>query len=331
MTDKLKRIVRILLIAGGISLAALVILAVTIDFPAIFTGEYFTGKEYTHEINISNSFEVENIQRIEVNLSSDDIRINPIEGEKITLLYSGTVRSSKEINEPYLLMDERNGILSINKPDTVNIGLGFHYSNLSLRIGVPENRLEELDLSTSSGNISVSGNLAARLFVDTSSGLGEVASYQGESLNISSSSGNQNLTDIETEKNIRIDSSSGDIRVTEVKAEQLILDTTSGSAEIFGMRGSLVHSSSSGDLFAEIPGPGNIIESKVSSGRMEIALPENADFTLTFDTSSGDFNCDFPLTVNGNLDNDNIRGTVGSGERLLEFDSSSGDLTIKKL
>lgn len=128
---------------------------------------------------------------------------------------------------------------------------------------------------------------------------------------------------------VRMESSSGDMEVTDLVTPELTVETISGEARLYGLKSSLVHSSSSGDLLAEFAEPGNRIFSDVTSGGVDIVLPGDTSFSLRFDTSSGDFQSDFPLTVTGQLDGDNIRGSVGHGDRDVKVESSSGDLSIK--
>lgn len=180
MTDKMHKMIKILLIMAAVSLVALAVLIFTVDFPRYFTGEYYQGKEYYHQISLDNRFDAARIRFVDVNLASDDVLITPIEGEEITLLYSGMIRSSREVKEPYLMMDVREERLTIKVPERVFVGIGFFSGDVRLELGVPENRLEAISVDTSSGNIRLSGNIASLIDLDTSSGSLEITGYSGK-------------------------------------------------------------------------------------------------------------------------------------------------------
>jgi lia operon protein LiaG len=65
----------------------------------------------------------------------------------------------------------------------------------------------------------------------------------------------------------------------------------------------------------------------VSSGDLELDLPDNADFTLNGKTSSGDISCDFELK-NKEENDDRLSGKHGNGKHEIKADVSSGDIVI---
>jgi len=70
---------------------------------------------------------------------------------------------------------------------------------------------------------------------------------------------------------------------------------------------------------------------ETSSGDVLVTVPAEARFAITAETSSGDIEIDFPLTVSGQPSKRAVRGTVGeSPEAEIEIKTSSGDIRIKK-
>ncbi|MBI9101409.1 MAG: DUF4097 family beta strand repeat protein [Spirochaetales bacterium] len=243
MKLKLSSLIKILLTLAVGSLAGLLILILIAGPDCLILNLRTPASLLTYDVNIERKIVLTNIDTIEIDFTSQDVNIVPVTGNEMTLLYAGSISSSWEISEPFILLNSNNRKMDIELPRVNFSGTGSIHEDLVLNLGIPEKSLADLIVSTSSGNIHIQGNPASRLIVDTTSGTAYVNGFSGYNLRVNTSSGDQTL------ENIRFN----------------------GSLEI---------QSSSGDITAEVQKSGGTILAESSSGNIDIAIPENADYTL---------------------------------------------------
>ena len=138
---------------------------------------------------------------------------------------------------------------------------------------------------------------------------------------------------------------SADITALELHVKDVNFETVSGSVEarLYGAR-SIDADSVSGDVDIIAPdGPKDAdIETTSGSVRMNLKksiddceistvsckvtflLPEKGNFTISYDTTSGDFDSDIEMAQKGS------KYVAGKGSDRFDIDTTSGDLRIKK-
>lgn len=345
---KLKKLIEILVITAALSTLLLGLVVWIFDIPAYMRGEkgaYAITPENSIAVNVSKSYKIEGITSIDADLRFSDIDVSVTDSDSVSFVYTGSVISRPDFEEPFLVFSETTGRLTIRT--TFKDGYSVANSNVVLKLSIPENKLKELKLATSSGDIHVTGTSAEILFLDASSGEITVNGFSGDSLNCESSSGYNDLLDVavnnlsvstssgkvtlrsSSAESSFIETSSGDILISDFSSAENKIDTTSGSAELENFSGNLDFSSSSGLLRAAFEDEGDEIIADTSSGDVVLLFDNDAAFTIKSETSSGEFIIDFPMTLQGTYDNDHIRGKVGDGSGLVKISTSSGDITIK--
>lgn len=138
---------------------------------------------------------------------------------------------------------------------------------------------------------------------------------------------------------------SADIKASELHVKDVNFETVSGSVEakLYGVR-SIDADSVSGDVDITAPeGPKNAeiettsgrvqlnlkksaddCEISTVSGKVTLLLPKKGNFTISYDTTSGDFDSDIEMTQKGS------KYLAGKGSDRFDIDTTSGDLRIKK-
>ena len=164
-----------------------------------------------------------------------------------------------------------------------------------------------LVLDTGSGDVSVDG-ARGDVMLDTGSGDVTVSNVSGGALTADTGSGDVTGSDI-TVGELSVDTGSGDVSVESIEATEVSVDTGSGDVEL---------------SFRSSP---NEIWVDTGSGDVTLALPASWESSVELDTASGDIHSDFPLTVE-EMDDDYVRGRVGSGGGSLEVDTGSGDVRL---
>ena len=138
---------------------------------------------------------------------------------------------------------------------------------------------------------------------------------------------------------------SADIKASELNVKDVNFETVSGSVEakLYGVR-SIDADSVSGDVDIIAPeGPENAdiettsgsvrlnlkksagdCEISTVSGKVTLLLPKKGNFTISYDTTSGNFDSDIEMSQKGS------KYVAGKGSDRFTVDTTSGDLRIKK-
>ncbi len=141
-------------------------------------------------------------------------------------------------------------------------------------------------------------------------------------LEIDVTSADTNINGIKT-NSLEIDNVSGKTTINGVTANDFDLSTVSGDVNAKGSFTNLEFESVSGKINLTSETVLKKVECDSTSGDTTLRIPENG-FTAEFDSVSGDFNSDFGTVKKGN------KYTSGDGSAEFEFDTVSGDVTIKR-
>lgn len=178
-----------------------------------------------------------------------------------------------------------------------------------LKIYIPEDYNRNLKIQIGSGNLNFSGQ-----------------SMKLNELSLDIGSGNVNMDHIEVNE-FTHDGSSGNVEIDTLNTKTGTFDLSSGNLEIEHFTGALKADVSSGKFSVQMDKLNDSIDIDLSSGDVNLDLPDKADFNLDGKVSSGNISSDFPLTTNG-TDNKDIKGTHGSGKNKITISVSSGDVHI---
>ncbi len=278
----------------------------------VITGLYFIYNQasqfdwFGSENKKTQAAMTENVDLIEVNISSVSTTIIPENRKDVKAVYNGKEK---------LTVREMG--------DTIEVSIkhkGFGLVNWSpfsekkkLKIYIPEDYHRNMKISLGSGNVSFTGqskNKPVKL----------------EELTLNIGSGNMNLKNMiinRFEQNV----ASGNVEINSLTTETGSFDLSSGSLDVKEYTGAIQASVSSGELNFQVDKLTDSIDIEVSSGDVGLDLPNNADFTLDGDVNSGEITCDLPLTSK-NTNKKSIEGIHGSGKYKIDLDVSSGDIHI---
>ena len=167
----------------------------------------------------------------------------------------------------------------------------------------------QLVLDTGSGDVSLDG-ARGEVTLDTGSGDVSARNVSGGDLMVDTGSGDVTGAGI-TVSELNVDTGSGDVTLQSVEATRVLVDTGSGAVEI-------AFQSSPSDVLVD-----------TGSGDVTLMLPETWESSVELDTSSGDIHSDFRLTIE-EMDDDYVRGRVGTGGGSLEVDTGSGDIRLNQ-
>lgn len=285
------------------------------------------GSKQNINIDIEKVFDSAGINNISVNTSSTDVHFIPENRRDIKVHLIGYVSSG----EPELRAEQNGEKLDIYTRNNNNgsITIGFNISNLKLNIYIPSDYSKELKIKTSSGEVEL-GKLNVENFTyDASSGDLRGEDFASKRSKIETSSGVVRLKGFGGD--LELKTSSGDAVIEYAKeSTNTIITTSSGEIKLRNFTGDLNSRAQSGDIEVDYAIFRNKVEMRSSSGQVELILPEDSQFGIKVNTSSGDIRTDFSVAQSGKIDEDNLEGTVGNGSNQIEINTSSGDVRIRK-
>lgn len=286
----LKNFLIILLIISGIGIV-------------IFNSNTFSwlpfGKQYTTQAPVSKQ-----IKMIEIDVSGMDTTIIPEKREYVTaeLKGKGKVKIKQGKNKIEISVKHKWF-------DWFSFG-----KKAELNVYIPEEYSRDMDIELGSGNLTFSGHSKNRPMV-----LNE--------LSVDMSSGNLTLDNLSV-KHFTHEGSSGNVNIESLATETGTFDISSGNIKLRHYTGAAKAELSSGKLDAQLDELKDAVDIEVSSGKVTLDLPADADFTLNGKVSSGQIHCRFPLKNKKTDDQNIIAGSHGSGKHPLDLTVSSGSIDI---
>lgn len=277
----------------------------------IITGAYiamnylFDGNGITLSKTEDSAKVSKDIENISIDISSVATTIVPEDRDDVRaeLKGKGTVSVSKRGNDIEVSV-KRKGFFWFN---------WFELDKTALTIYIPENYNKNMGIELGSGEITFKGDsIQDRM--------------QLEKLSVDIGSGSMVLKNMDVtvlEQHI----SSGEVEINSLSAETGTFEVSSGSVNVQNYSGKLDADVSSGELEIQMDELKDSISLNVSSGDIELDLPDDAEFTLNGKTGNGEISCDFPLE-NKQQSDKRLSGKLGNGKHKIDADVSSGDIEI---
>lgn len=141
----------------------------------------------------------------------------------------------------------------------------------------------------------------------------------------STSFGNINISNMNLSK-LELSTSFGNIDINNLTGE-IEAETSYGNIVVNNLSGNLIASTSFGDIDLKYSEFDYNIKADSSFGDIKVTLPKNSDFKIDAECSFGDIDIYFPVRITKN-EKDKISGTVGSGNNIIELETSSGDIEV---
>lgn len=174
-----------------------------------------------------------------------------------------------------------------------------------------------------------------------------VAMPRGLRLYVSTGNGDLSVESAGSEVELR--TGNGGIRIGETDG-RVVASTGNGDLEVGGARGPVRASTGNGRIFvATAAGPvsastgnGDIdvsmqslrasgdMEFRSGSGAVRITLPADFNGDIDASTGNGELRTDFAIRLVGRLDPQHMRGTIGTGGRMLRLSTGNGRLELRK-
>lgn len=282
------------------------------DFFGIRNAFIITEKDLKKKETVS----LTSIQNIEMETESIDIQVYTTNEDEMRV-EAYTKDKAKEEN--LFEIEENENTISIkNRNSKSNICFFCFGNNITIyKVYIPRNYKENIRIQTSSGEVSILGDLNNKnVDLKSSSGDLEIGSVTATNINLQTTSGDVSTKNT-TSSTLSIQTSSGDIELGTSEGK-VSLNANSGEISVHSLHGDARIHTSSGDVEINsflITGSSTI---DTSSGEVHIRLHEDSNCEITSNTSSGDVR--YP----------NESHKVGKDPyHMLAIKTSSGDIWTK--
>lgn len=258
------------------------------------------------------------IKEISLRFVDEDIKIIPTDGDVIRVEETSD-RAIKE--EDVMRYGVKNGELTVQSGRNGRVFGWWNNYRISVKVMIPRSFTGTADISTVSGTISGEGMNAETAIYATTSGDISLKNGTHETLRAGSVSGRIRIEGTEAET-LRADTMSGDIRATGSFLE-INADSTSGTLLFETEKGRKIDASTtSGGISIDCADASELgeISADSVSGDVEISLPADSGFTLSFDTVSGSQNNDFAMKA----------AAYGNGRTEIDVNTTSGSLSMRE-
>jgi lia operon protein LiaG len=242
------------------------------------------------------------IQKIKIDVSSLSTVIIPEERDNLKAELTGQGKVRVEDNGDEITVSVKRKWFDF-----------FSFDRDKVTIYIPKDYKQAMEINLGSGSLNFSSDSPNK-------------PMKLEQLVLDIGSGNVELSNMEIGE-LKQDVSSGNVKINSVTTKSGTFDISSGNLELRRYSGGINADLSSGRFFVQMDRLVDDVKIEVSSGKVDLNLPKDADFTLNGEVSSGNISCDFPLTTEGG-NNKSIKGTYGSGKHKIDLSVSSGNIRI---
>ena len=262
-------------------------------------------KNETKQKESTNTVDADNINEVEINTNSADVKVIFEDRNDIDVKSSGKGGFTRSVYGNKLVIE-----LKHSQSYSRFFNVSFSWDSCTLYVYMPSNSSKRLSIQTKSGDIQLSGSgTPSNLFISTMSG------------DIS--------IDKITSDSVRAKTLSGDISVHMVESQDTDMHSTSGDVSIGSITGNMFINSTSGDVDVNVPELKGNISISMISGDGFLKLPKDSSASFSAKTISGDVRCDFPVCISNGFIGESICST--NGLYAVKVTSTSGDIRIKAI
>jgi DUF4097 and DUF4098 domain-containing protein YvlB len=183
----------------------------------------------------------------------------------------------------------------------------------------------DLRVDTSNGRVATSGT-HGKLKASTGSGQLDVNDAEGQVV-LETGSGDVSVSGVHGDE-LKVETGSGTIRARDLAADDFKLETGSGDIEAHGVKGSeLRFDTGSGSVEVDLIARASRVDIETGSGDVTLRVPDDFGADISFQSGSGGFDTDLPVTVR-HREGGSFRGQLRDGGGSIVVETGSGDLRL---
>ncbi|HTX19468.1 MAG TPA: DUF4097 family beta strand repeat-containing protein [Bacteroidota bacterium] len=285
----------------------------------------FGSDEPSTNRHMEKDFSVKSGGALHLETDAGDVDIESWDKEEVLVKVDieGSDRRSERFDVKFSQDGDRVNI--IGKADDNNF---FKWNlgdlDVSYHILVPRNFT--IKASTSGGNMTTT-NIAGDVRLETSGGNVSVSSIDGV-VTINSSGGNLDARKIKG--SLKGETSGGNVKATTVQGD-VDVETSGGEIDLASIEGAVHGETSGGGVTLTLTGENKGVDLHSSGGDINIFVSDSIAANLEASTSGGKVRCELPITVKGEMSDDELRGRINGGGNVIRAETSGGDIRIKTI
>lgn len=280
------------------------------------------------------------IKDIEISSSIGDVEIVTEDRDSIDILLESPNKSVKlntkvgnrvliEVKRPFFsfFVFRRDKIkLTVIVPKSIKGSMEVDLSSGDLDIS--DFKLGNISISMSSGDLTSRDIVAKNISLTSSSGDIYITNSISEGMNTKLSSGNLDIDGLKTSKS-KIHNSSGRLNIANSNITSLKISSSSGNTTLSNFQGEIIGESSSGNVSIDLKDITGDIFYKVSSGNIGVNVSaDTINSRIKLNTSSGNIDFNFPITIRGVKSKKSVDGVSGNGQFNIDLTTSSGNISV---
>lgn len=263
-----------------------------------------------------------------------DLQISWLAGPVTVGFYNGAVVQLVETAQRTLHENERLSVDTSGSEmeiawDSSLVRIPFGHSEAkALEVRIPRafySTLESVEISTTSGDISLDGFSLLSLSLSTVSGEIAVSNLAADAVTLSTTSGDITAENVGGLQTMAVSTVSGALALTGCDAGELSLSSTSGNMTFGGSAKSVVSSAVSAQTAFRFSALPKTAELGSVSGDISLSAEDSGEpsgFLLEFSSVSGAMDTSLPLQKEGN------RYTAGNGSAEIRVTTTSGNFRL---
>ncbi len=281
---------------------------IALIFVIVLGGIFFTLKiNGEKSVNEEQSFDIEQIEELELNIESWNIALENTESEKLTIEFE-----EKQQNNPIEVKKDGNKVKVLQQDNEEGVMKNFSFGKKdTIHIYIPKNAVDRIALKNRYGDIKINNIETEELSVSTDSGAKIIKGLTANKGTITSKDGELSIVD-STLNELTIAATNGDSYMTRVNSPKMKITSTGGEVlmkEISEGK-SLFVETASGDITISYK------EAPKSLGLM--ANSESSDIDVNLEGYQKEKHTD---TLK--------KGKIGDASNKLELISKEGIITVK--
>lgn len=262
-------------------------------------------------VNGEQTFDVKQIEELEINIESWSITLENTESEKITIEFEGK-QQKKQQNNPVEIKKDGNKVKVLQQDAEEGVMKNFSFGKTdTIHISIPKNAVKKITLKNSYGDVKINN-------------------IETEELSISTDSGYKTIKGLSANKGV-VTSKDGELIIVDSSLNDLMIKSTSGDSYMTRVNSPKTKiTSTSGEVFMKEIIEGKALFVETASGDITIAYketPKSLEFTANSESS------DISVNLEGyqkEKHTDKLKkGKIGEASNKLVLISEEGVITVK--
>ncbi|MEY9971129.1 DUF4097 and DUF4098 domain-containing protein YvlB [Lysinibacillus sp. RC46] len=275
-------------------------------------GIFFTLKiNGEKSITEEQSFDVEQIEELELNIESWNIALENTESDKLTIEFEGKQQQKQQSN-PVEIKKDGNKVKVLQQDTEKGAMKNFSFGKKdTIHIYIPKNAVSKIALKNSYGDIKINNIETEELSISTDSGAKIIKGLSADKGTITSKDGELSIVDSSLNE-LTIAATNGDSYITRVNSPKTKITSTSGEV-----------------LMKEIS-EGKALFVETSSGDITISYKEAPkSLGVIANSESSDISVNLEGYQKEKHTENQKRGKIGDASNELELISKGGIINVK--